>query len=318
MGLVTTADILTALKISATPGTALYQQIDLLRRQFEQIIKRWCKWNIEANDGMGYGNFIEYRDGKGYMDCVLRNPYVVRVSEVKLSQLGAYGSYNQGFSQAAALTNGQDYSLVFENNKNCPSGLLRRLNNNLTGINWGWWPSQQVYNQSPGHLSYGQGPFWPAGTGNIRVTYDWGFQPSTAPSAGTWAAGVATLTFPSAIVVRPGDYFTISGALPAAWNGDWQVASVSDDSTQITFRTASDPGALATVGLATFIPMDVQSAVCEAVSIARAMMQYGGRLTAEGLGDYNYSLSFDRDAAFGTVRQILGSWRDVSVGLSLA
>jgi hypothetical protein len=315
MGLVTTADVLTALKMTAAPGTSAYQQIDLLRRQFESIIKRWLKWPVEANDGMGYGNFLEYYDGKGYMDVVLRNPWVARVSQVLLTQLGAYGSYNQGFSQATALTNGTDYSLVFEQNKLCRSGILRRLTNNL--VNIGWWPAMQIYNQNPGGLAYQRGPFWPGGFGNIRVTYDWGFQPSTAPSAGSWTGGVATLTFPSAIVVRPTDQFTIKDAVPAAWNGDWQVATVSDDSTQVTFRTATDPGALSTVGTATFIPLDIQAAVCEAVSIGRAMMQYGGKLGNENLGDYGYGLVFNREDSFGTVRQMLSPWRDMSAGIAL-
>lgn len=317
MALVSIDDVLTTLKVAATPGSDLYRQLDKLRRQYEQIIKRWCKWDIEANSGMGYGNFIEYRDGKGYLDCVLRNPYVARVSEVKLTQLGAYGSYNQGFSQATALVNGTDYSLVFENNKNCPSGLLRRLANNLTGIGGGWWPSQGTYERRAG-LSYGQGPVWPAGLGNIRVKYDWGFQPSTALTGATWAAGVATFTFGSPIVVRTTDYFTVKDCAPDTWNGDYQVASVSDDSTQVTARIGSDPGAVGTLGTATFIPMDIQYAVCAAVGIARNQVRLGGLLSGEGLGDYNYSLNFDRDASFGTIRQVLGSWRDVSTAIAIA
>lgn len=316
MALVTTADVLVALKSNTTSGTPLYNQIDLLRRQFESIIKRWLKWPVEANDGMGRGNFLEYYDGKGYLDTVLRKPFVSRVAEVKLCQLGAYGTYNQGFSAVAALTAGQDYSLTFEQNGRCTSGILRRLSNNL--LNVGWWPSSQVYNQLAGGLSYSRGPFWPGGYGNIRVTYDWGFQPATAPSAGTWTGGVATLTFPNAIVARPTDQFTIKDASPGAWNGDWQVATVSSDGLSITFRMVDDPGTLTTMGTATFIPLDIQSAVCEAVSIARALMQYGGQLTNESLGDYNYGVGFNKDQAFGTVRQILADYRDVSAGIALA
>lgn len=316
MSLVTTADILTVLKSSALSGSAEYRQIDLLRRQFESIIKRWLKWPVEANDGMGYGNFIEYYDGKGYMDITLRKPWVVRISEVKLTQLGAYGSYNQGFSAVTALVNGTDYSLVFEQDKKSASGILRRLTNNL--INIGWWPAMQIYNQNPGGLSYNRGPLWPGGLGNIRVNYDWGFQPSTTLTGATWSGGVATFTFGSAIVVRPTDQFVVSGCTPTTWNGDWTVATVSGDSTQVTARIADDPGAIGTLGSASFIPLDIQSAVCEAVSIARSLMQYGTQLTGEGLGDYNWNGSFNRDSAFGTVRQILSSWRDMSTGLSLA
>ena len=318
MALVSIDDVLTALKVQTVPGQPLYTQLDLLRRQFEQIIKRWCKWDIEANSGMGRGNYVEYRDGKGYMDVVLRNPYVAKIHEVKLTQLGAYGSYNQGFSQVTALVDGQDYSAVFDNDRNCPSGLLRRLANNLTGIGWGWWPQYNAYNQRPGGLSYGQGPFWPAGLGNVRVVYDWGFQPTTQLTGATWAAGVATFTFGSGIVARTTDYFTVKGCAPAGWNGDWQVASVSDDGTQVMARLGTDPGAVGTLGTATFIPMDIQYAVCAAVGIARNQVRLGGLLSGEGLGDYNYSLNFDRDASFGTIRQVLGSWRDVSTAIALA
>lgn len=317
MGLVTTADVLTATKVTAAVGTQLYSQIDLLRRQFEQVIKRWLKWGVEANDGMGRGNFLEYYDGKNYMDVVLRKPFVSRVAQVLWSQLGAYGTYNQGFPQATALTEGQDYSLVFEQIGRCESGILRRLGNNA--ITNGWWPSDSLFYGGSNGLAYQKGPVWIAGRGNIRVTYDWGFQPSTAPSAGTWAAGVATLTFPSGIVARPGDNFTISGASPAAWNGDWQVATVASDGLSVTFRgIVDDPSSLSTVGLATFIPLDIQSAVCEAVSIARNMMQYGGPLGSEGLGDYNYGISFNKEAMFGTVRQMLAPWRDMSQGIAIA
>ena len=315
MGLVTTAEVLIATKNQAVSGDPLYSQIDLLRKMMETATKKFCKWDLEANSGQGYGNFIEYYDGKSYPDIVLRKPWVSKTHSVKLTQLGAYGSYNQGFSEVDALTLGEDYSLVLEESGRCTSGILRRLGNNA--LLQGWWPSDRVFNTKAGGLSYNKGPVWPNGYGNIRVTYDWGFQPATAPSAGTWAANVATLTFPSAIVARPSDEFTITDAVPAAWNGDWQVATVSSDGLSITFRSVSDLGTLTTVGSATFIPYDIRAAVCQAVTIQRAQMQFGGRLANESLGDYSYGLNFDRENGFGAIKQLLAPYRNMVVGIGL-
>jgi len=315
MGLVTTADVLTATGVVAAPGTTLYNQIDLLRKFMEQTVRNWLKWEIEANDGMGYGGWIEYYDGKNATDVTLRKPWVSKSHQVLLTQLGAYGTYNQGFSQATPLSLGQDYSLVYEMNGKCKSGMLRRLGNNL--VMQGWWPSNQIFNRDAGGLAYSRGPLWPNGYGNIRVTYDWGFQPSTAFSTATWAAGVATFTFASAIVARPTDRFTVSDAVPATWNGEWTAASVSDDGTQVTARKASDPGALSTAGTADFIPLDIKAAVCQAVTIQRAYMLYGGRLSNESLGDYSYGLNFDTATQFGSVRQMLAPYRNMIEGIGL-
>ena len=313
MALTTTPTVLTAIKSSAAPGSALYSQIDLLRRQVEAAVKRFCKWGIEANDGSGYGNFVEYYDGKNYLDIVLRNPWVSKTHQVLLDLQGGYGTYNQGFQNATALQQGVDYSLVFERDNKCSSGILRRLGNNAFLA--AWWPGQVFYNQRAGGLSYSKSPCWPQGLGCVRVTYDWGFQPLTAIASASYSSPTATLTFSPAIVARPGDWFTISDGNPGAWSGDWQASAVSADGTQVSFRTATNPGAFVS-GNASFIPLDIQAAVCEAASIARAQMQYGGRLSGEGLGDYNYNLNFD-DKTFFTVRQLLSAWRDVSEGIAL-
>jgi hypothetical protein len=94
--------------------------------------------------------------------------------------------------------------------------------------------------------------------------------------------------------------------------------TVNAASTAITIRMTTDPGALTTVGLATFIPLDIQAAVCEAVSTMRNQMQYGGPMGSETLGDYNYSIAFNQATSFGTVRQMLAPYRDVSAGIALA
>ena len=316
MALTTTAEVLTYIKSSAASGTLLYSQIDALRRGVERAVKKYCKWEIEANDGLARGDWIEYYDGKNYLDIPLRKPWVSRIAQVRLDTQGAYGQYNTGFATDTILTAGTDYAPVFEMNGKCSSGILRRLGNN--NLLQGWWPGATNFNRGAGGLSYSKGPVWPAGYGNVRVTYDWGFQPSIAPSAGTWTGNVATLTFATAIVARPTDQFTISGAAPDAWNGDWSVATVASDGLSITFRLTTDPGTLTTVGLADFIPLDIKMAVAEAISTMRNKIVTGLQVTSETLGDYNYSGQIAAEPAFGDVRQLLGAWRDFSQGIALA
>ena len=314
MSLVTTADVLISIQSSAAPGTALYSQIDMLRRQVERAVRRYCKWEIEANDGLARGDWIEYYDGKGYVDIALRKPWASRIAQVRLDMLGAFGRYNAGFATDTILTDGTDYAAVFEMNGKCASGLLRRLGN--TGLIQGWWPGSATYNRGAGGMAYRKGPIWPAGDGNVRVTYDWGFQPLTAITVATWAAGVATFTFASpGVVARPTDAFTVSGAAPAAWNGDYSVASVGSDGLTVTARIATDPAANTTLGSADFIPLDIKMAVAEAVGQMRNKIKTGLTVTTEGLGDYSYSGQIATDPAFGDVRQLLSGWRDLPLGI---
>lgn len=62
------------------------------------------------------------------------------------------------------------------------------------------------------------------------------------------------------------------------------------------------------------IPMDLQQAVWTGVSIAANSAKYGFPLSSENLGAHSYSLDLGKPPEFGTVRQLLSRYRDVSVG----
>ena len=75
---------------------------------------------------------------------------------------------------------------------------------------------------------------------------------SIAITSGTWAStagGTASLVTASAHTLVVGDQFVITGAVPAAYNGTWTVATTVDN-THLTFLlpAASTPGSLTTPG----------------------------------------------------------------------
>lgn len=126
--LVSTADVLTMLKSTAQPGTVLYQQIDMLRRNVEAAVKRYCKWPLLANEGLGQGNYSDYYDGKGYPDLCLRRLWVANVSAVYLDML-AYGGQNTNnyspFGSATLQVPGQNYMVVFDGPSSGATGISR-------------------------------------------------------------------------------------------------------------------------------------------------------------------------------------------------
>lgn len=67
-----------------------------------------------------------------------------------------------------------------------------------------------------------------------------------------------------------------------------------------------------TYGFST-IPDDIKLAVATAVSIIQNTTKYGYPTQSESLADYSYSLAISRDAEFGTVRQLLGAYRDLPI-----
>lgn len=311
MALATMAEVLTEIKSNAIPGSMLYNQIDSIRKGMERLFRRYCKWPIEANAGQASGQFHEYYDGTGYVDVQLRSPFVSKVHNVYLDMQGSYGKASQAFSSSTELTQGQDYSLVLEGTGISKSGLLRRMSNNAY-----WWPSDWVYYRNSGGLAFNKGPFWPRGYGNIKVVYDFGFQPLTPIASASWSSGIATLTFSNAIVARQQDDLRLSSS-GEGWNGDYTVATVADDGLSVTFRTPEDPGSFTAGGQADFIPIDIKIALGVAVSLMRNKLLYGGPVTNESLGDYSYGVSIMKEPMFGDVKQILSAYRDWSVGIGL-
>jgi len=139
---------------------------DTLRIVAESAVKQFCKWELEP------ATVTEYYDGVGYRDIPLYKPYVSAVASVYLDQNGYYGQGPTAFT-GSALIEGQDYAVVRDGATANPfkSALLRRI-----GVYTGYlWPSDLVYNRYAGGLSYQKPPFWPAGYGNVKVTYTYGF-----------------------------------------------------------------------------------------------------------------------------------------------
>jgi hypothetical protein len=64
----------------------------------------------------------------------------------------------------------------------------------------------------------------------------------------TWNAGVVTLVSASPHGRAVGDWITVSGAIPAAYNGDYQVQTAAD-ATHLTYVLAANPGAETTPGV---------------------------------------------------------------------
>lgn len=310
MALLTQTELLAYLKSNAVAGTTLYTQYDALRRSVSAAVRRYVKWGIEANNNQGQGNFIEFYDGNNYPDLILRNPWVAGVNGVWLSFFGNYGGGTNAFAPASLLTQGTIYNLVYEQPGRCQSGLLRMLSSNLQG----WFPSDYAYYWQAGGLSQQPQPYWPRGTGNIKVCYDWGFQPATAISSLTWSSGVAYMAFANPIVARPGDLFQITD--DANWKGsDYQVATIDPTFKNVSFNVSTNPGSFS-AGNADFIPLDIKEAVALGVKIASLMMLRAGPVTSENLGDYGYSVTL-REKEFLGVRMLLSAYRDWSVAIGL-
>lgn len=169
MALTTTAEVLQALKI-LSPLPEIQARYNLLRQQVEAAIKTYCKWGLEAVTGQ-----VDYYDGNGYVDITLNNPYVSAITSVYQDPTGFYGQGLNPFPASTLLTAGVDYALAYDNGSVARGGRLRRLLNNFLLM----FPSDLMYYRMAGGLSYQRGPFWPAGQGNIKVTYNYGF--STIP-----------------------------------------------------------------------------------------------------------------------------------------
>jgi len=138
----------------------------VLRQQVEAAVKKYVKWDLEAVTGQ-----VEYIDGNGYRDLVLRQPFITGVTDVWVDSTGAYGDGPTPFAASTKLSKGNDYALVREGGQG-KSGLLRRL----TYSTIGFFPSDLFLFRSGG-LGYSKPAYWPVGYGNIKVQYDYGFNP---------------------------------------------------------------------------------------------------------------------------------------------
>jgi hypothetical protein len=146
----------------------------------DQMIKTWLKWEVEQVTG-----FIEYLDGSGYQDLLLRKPWVdFTITEenpepikVWLDQTGFYGTRSGAFASSTKLTIGDSWAPRIDKGTTiCKSGILKRL----ASSNPFWFPSD-IFAVRAGGLSYSGRPFWPNGSGNIKVEYTFGFTSGTMP-----------------------------------------------------------------------------------------------------------------------------------------
>lgn len=71
--------------------------------------------------------------------------------------------------------------------------------------------------------------------------------PANALTGASWSGGVVTFTTTSAHGVAVGDYFTISGCVPAAYNGDYLATAGTTGSTLVA-ALAANPGSIVTEG----------------------------------------------------------------------
>jgi hypothetical protein len=280
---------------------------DLLRRQVEAAIKSYVHWEIEQD------TVTEFYDGTDYRDLYLRRPWVSFVANVWEDQQGYYGNGTSSPFSKPPLVSGNDYSLVQEDSGVGRTGLLRRLSNEFF-----WFPSQWIFYRKSGGLAYAKGPFWPMGQGNVKVQYTYGFVPVTPLSSASWAGGVGTFNVNGAPVLAVGQRIAIyGGPLGSPWNFTGRISSVTlAATTTFTMNMPVNPGVAAPGGLSMDgIPEDIKLACETAVSIVQNSVKYGWPVQSESLGDYNYSLAISREVEFGSVRQLLGPWRDVQVGM---
>ncbi len=302
MALVTTAQLMVEAGVpySNLPLRARY---DALRIGVEQAVKSYCKWELEQ------ATATDYPDGNGQPDLPLRRPYVSSVTSVYLDSTGYYGQSNNAFPAASLLTAGTDYALVLDDGSDARGGRLRRL-----GLgNYWYWPSDLIYAQYPGGITYAPPPWWPVGSGNLKVTYTFGFPSNLGISGAAYAAGTGTYTTAAPHGLTVGRQVTVTGILPDGFNGVLMVQSVPTPTT-FTALLPADPGSTyASGGVADCVPQDLKIAVTIGVAIAVNTTRYGFPLTSENLGAHSYSLSLQRDPEFLTCRSLLGRYRDSSL-----
>lgn len=303
MSLTTTADIMTAVGITDTSQEA---RIDNLRKKVEAAVINYLKWNPEV-----LIDTVDYYDGSGKPDITLRRPFVKDVDSVKYDPTGYYGDGANAFGTGSAMTKGSDYVLRREGPLG-KAGLLRRISiaSNLL------FPSDMLFFGQAGGLSFSYPPFWPVGYGNVKVTYTSGWPSALAVSTIAWASSVATVTTSAKHGLAVEDRFTLSGVTPSGYDGDYTVASVAD-TTHFTYALASNPGAYSSGGTIDAIPPDIKLAVATAVMVVMNTVQKGWPVQSETGGDYSYSLAISRDAEFGTVRDLLGRYRDTALGVGI-
>lgn len=143
----------------------------------DAAVKSYLKWPVERQT-----DFVEYYDGNGYESLILRNPFVDPDEELKvwIDMTGAYGDGPDAFAASTLITKGTHYVLKREGTMG-KSGVLKRLQSSSPY----WFPSDFLTSWRRSGLSFSGRPYWPAGVGNIKVQYSFGFK--AKDSGDEWA-----------------------------------------------------------------------------------------------------------------------------------
>lgn len=304
MALTTTSQVLLALQ-QYEPDADEVTRYDLLRTMVEAAVKSYCKWNIEQD------TITEYYDGTGRVGLVLRQPFVSSVSSVYLDPYGYAGQGENAYASATLLTAGEDYMLQREGPDVSKCAVLQRL----SIASYAFFPSTYPWLQGSGGLAYNRGPFWQPGQGNIKVTYTYGFPGAVALATPfvSWSGGVATFTTVAAHGLTTGMRVNIYGTGTAYDGTNFRVAT-APTATTFTMPFVAQPSGTVTEGTASGVPYDLAAAVCASVGLFRNTILHGYAMTSEGLGDYNYSISLQREPNFMDIRQLLSQYRDMPLG----
>lgn len=170
MALSTLPSLKTYLKLTTSAEDVSLQQY--LDAAIGAVI-RYCGWQIESADR------VEFYSGNNRKELILRCRYVTNLVDIWVDPSGYYGDGPNAFADATKLVRGTDYVLVRDDQKTPSvggSGVVRRIGAipaagfGVLGYSGGFW------RMGLGGLSgLGWASVWPAGDGNIKVSYTAGF-----------------------------------------------------------------------------------------------------------------------------------------------
>ncbi len=169
MALVTLAELRTQIAVTSTADDA---RLASCLTAAEAVVKRYCNNTFEA------ASVVEYLDGSGYPEQILKNPPVNSVTEVRLDTQGGYGQVTDSFGSTTVLTQGTDYFTDLARGKL----LLWRLPSSVLSA-WPVWGTGPNVLWGAGLTGYGAKPAcWPKIPGCLKVTATKGYAAGTAPA----------------------------------------------------------------------------------------------------------------------------------------
>jgi len=120
-----------------------------------------------------------YLSGTNRPELLLPQRPVIAITGLWLDSKGYYGKGPNAFSANTQLTEGVHYVLRYDDPSGAMrslSGIVERLGGTMAGVgSHSWWPSTTA--GAGGDLAFAARPGWPAGRGNIKVTYESGYDP---------------------------------------------------------------------------------------------------------------------------------------------